>query len=175
MAEMSFAEKIVIVKAIKNELISFPAYRYRKLRDLLTFCEDPKDVDVVLKAMAALAEVFCDIIPSYKIRELGDRSQPNENGEESKAFNPKIVKVSKEVEALQQQEQYTLKCYKDYLQVLEVFSKLKVDKLSKHASDKEKACIYYAKLHLKSVECFAMLLERHPHFNYRLNILAVLA
>ena len=51
MAEMTFAQKISIVKAIRNEIISYPAYRYRKLRDLLTFCEDPKDIDVVLKAV----------------------------------------------------------------------------------------------------------------------------
>ena len=64
-----------------------------------------------------------------------------------------------------------LKCYKDYLQVLEVFSKLKVGKLAKKADDQEKSSIYYARLRLKSVECFGKLLERHPHFNYRINIL----
>ena len=71
MAELTFAQKISIVKAIKTEIISFPAFRFRKLRDLLTLCEDPKDVDVVIKAVTALCEVFCDIIPSYKIREQG--------------------------------------------------------------------------------------------------------
>ena len=67
-----------------------------------------------------------------------------------------------------------LKCYKDYLQILETFSKLKVAKMSKNASDKEKSEQYYAKLRMKSVECFANLLERHPHFNYRLNILQMI-
>jgi len=47
-----------------------------------------------------------------------------------------------------------LKCYKDYLQILETFSKLKVAKLSKDASDKEKSTLFYAKLRLGSVECF---------------------
>lgn len=75
MAEMSFGQKISIVKTIKNEIISYPAYRYRKLRDLLTFCEDPKDIDVVLKAVTALCDVFVDIIPSYKVREMGDKSE----------------------------------------------------------------------------------------------------
>ena len=73
MAEMNFGQKISIIKAIKNEIISFPAYRYRKLRDLLNLCEDPRDIDVVLKAITALCEVFCDVIPSYKIRELGEK------------------------------------------------------------------------------------------------------
>jgi len=71
MAELSFAQKINIVKTIKSEIISFPAFRFRKLRDLLTFCEDPKDIDVVLKAVEALCAVFIDILPSYRIRELG--------------------------------------------------------------------------------------------------------
>lgn len=147
---MSFAQKISIVKAVKNEIISYPAYRYRKLRDLLTFCEDPKNVDVVLKAMTALCEVFVDILPSYKIRELGDKSGVNDKedqeggGNDGKSDKKKKVVVSKEVEALQQQEQFTLKCYKDFLQILEVFSKLKVGKLSKDAADKEKANLYYS-------------------------------
>ena len=64
-----------------------------------------------------------------------------------------------------------LKCYKDYLQILETFSKLRVAKMSKDTSDKEKSELFYSKLRLRSVECFARLLERHPHFNYRLNIL----
>ena len=69
LTELSFAQKISLIKATKNEIISYPAFRYRKLRDLLTFCEDPGSIDVVLKAVGALCEVFCDIIPSYRVRE----------------------------------------------------------------------------------------------------------
>ena len=64
-----------------------------------------------------------------------------------------------------------LKCYKDYLQVLETFSKLKVANMSKDSSDKSKAGQFYEQLRLKSVECFVSLIQRHPHFNYRINIL----
>lgn len=74
LVELSFAQKINIVNTIKGEIISFPAYRYRKLRDLLTFCED-NNIDVVLKAVAALCKVFCDIIPSYRIREIGEKAK----------------------------------------------------------------------------------------------------
>ena len=100
MAEMSFAIKIGLVKTIKNEIISYPAYRYRKLRDLLTFCEDPKDIDIVLKAVTALCEVFSDIIPSYKVRELGDKNQFSNEEEGKTNANKKTVKISKDVEAL---------------------------------------------------------------------------
>lgn len=104
--------------------------------------------------------MFCDIIPSYRIREY------NKSEEEGKE-----VKVSKEVEALRTQEQFILNCYKDYLQVLEVFSKLKINKLSKGSTDKDKSSIYYERLRQRSVKCFSALLDRHPHFNYRQNIL----
>ena len=166
MAELTFAQKINLVKVIKTEIISFPAYRYRKLRDLLTFCEDPKDVDVVLKAVTALCEVFADIIPSYRIREQGEQDDLTTNGDKGKN-----MKFSKETSALQAQEQFILKCYKDYLQVLEVFSKIKVGKMSKDSKDKEKTLAFYEQLRLRSVESFSILLERHPHFNYRMNIL----
>ena len=109
---------------------------------MLAFCEDPKDVDVVLKAITALCDVFIDIIPSYKIREL------NETGEDDGTkVGPggKPVKRSKETEALQTQEQFILSSYKDYLQVLEVFSKVKIGKMTKDAADeKEKATSFYA-------------------------------
>ena len=74
-SQISFSEKLGLIKAIKNEVISFPAYRYRKLRDLLTFCKEPKQIDVVLKSIEALCEVFCDIIPSYRIREYSNKEQ----------------------------------------------------------------------------------------------------
>ena len=122
--QMAFPEKIGLVKALKNEIISFPAYRYRKIKDLLTLCGDPTDPDVVLKSITALSDVFCDILPSYKIREYG-------RGEEDK--EAKGAKISKEVEALRNQEQFTLNAYKEFLQVLETFCKLNVGKLVRKA------------------------------------------
>ena len=79
------------------------------------------------------------------------------------------------MEALRTQEQYILSSYKDYLQILEVFSKLKVAKLSKGSTDKDKSAVFYERLRAKSVACFGALLDRHPHFNFRLNILQLLA
>ena len=32
-------------------------------------CSDPKNIDVVIKAVKALCEVFSDILPTYRIRE----------------------------------------------------------------------------------------------------------
>jgi hypothetical protein len=35
----------------------------------MLFTEDPKDVDIVLKAVLSLLDVFLEIIPEYRIRE----------------------------------------------------------------------------------------------------------
>lgn len=70
--QLTFADKIGLVKAIGEEIISFPAFRYRKLKDLLKFCSDPKDIDVVLRAVTQLCTVFCDILPSYRIRQFDE-------------------------------------------------------------------------------------------------------
>lgn len=67
--QLSFTEKIGLVKAIAIEVITRPAHRYRKIQDLITLCKDNGSVDVVLKAVGSLCEVFCEIIPSYRIRE----------------------------------------------------------------------------------------------------------
>lgn len=64
-----------------------------------------------------------------------------------------------------------LTCYKDYLQILEVFANVKVSKLSKQSADKTSSAQMYMRLREASVKSFCMLLERHPHFNYRVNIL----
>jgi hypothetical protein len=86
LAKLTFADKIGLVKAIGQEIISYPAFRFRKLKDLLKLCSDPKDVDVVLKAVNQLSVVFCDILPAYRIRQYEEAKEKE--------------KLSKEVEAL---------------------------------------------------------------------------
>ena len=66
--DMNIAEKLGLIKAISNEIIQDPDEKYRKIGDLLLFCQDNKNVDVVLKALSALGDVFVDILPSYRIR-----------------------------------------------------------------------------------------------------------
>ncbi len=67
--EMNIAQKLSFIKATSAELIASPEEKYRKLKDLMLFCSDPKDIDVVIKALKALCDVFCDILPGYRIRE----------------------------------------------------------------------------------------------------------
>lgn len=53
----------------KEEIMSAPEEKYRKLNDLIMLCSDPKNIDVVIRAIKALCEVYCDILPAYRIRE----------------------------------------------------------------------------------------------------------
>lgn len=55
--------------------------------------------------------------------------------------------------------------------MLETFTNLKTAKITKD----ESVVQTYDRLKHLSVECFCRLFERHPHFNYRLNILQILA
>lgn len=67
-SEMNLAQKLELIKVISNEIIANPEEKYRKINDLLLFCKDPKDIDVVIRALQKLCDVFCDILPSYRIR-----------------------------------------------------------------------------------------------------------
>lgn len=49
--KLGFAEKLQLVKEIGDQIIFDTEKKYRKLNDLLVFTEDPRDVDVVLKAV----------------------------------------------------------------------------------------------------------------------------
>mmetsp|Transcript_13386 Transcript_13386/g.22793 ORF Transcript_13386/g.22793 Transcript_13386/m.22793 type:complete len:91 (+) Transcript_13386:198-470(+) len=66
---MSFSEKLLSIKEISDEIIGNTEKNYKRISDLLAFTEDPKDVDIVLKAVMELHRVFLEIIPSYKIRD----------------------------------------------------------------------------------------------------------
>ena len=85
--QLSFSQKISLISQLRNDLIAFPAHRYKQLKDLLKLCSDTSP-DVVIKAVNTLCDVFEDIIPSYRIRQNFDEKE-NKN-----------VKISKEVEQL---------------------------------------------------------------------------
>lgn len=90
MKSLRFAEKLTMVKALTNDIIAYPAFSYRKLRDLLKLCSD-SNIDVVLKATHNLCDIFCDILPDYRIRQFSEEEQKKE-------------KVSKDVQELRQHE-----------------------------------------------------------------------
>ncbi len=177
---MNVAEKLTFIKSTASELITAPEDKYRKLKDLLLCCSDPKDIDVVIKAMKALCDVFCDILPGYRIREQKTNVQEDSGAaagdKKENETHGKGLKVSKEVQNMREHEQYMLSSYKEYLKILEVFSKTKPEKLikAKNIQDEDKrvkALEIYRKLRELSFISFCRLLKTHPHFNYRVNVL----
>ena len=163
---MTFPQKISLVKTIADEVIHDTDKKYRKINDLLLFTEDPKNIDVVLKAVQQLCRVFVDIIPEYRIREDASKKE-EENG---------AKKLSKEVTQLRNYESFLLETYKRYLTILETLSKIKPGHLvqrTKLDDENERNALYttYTKLRASSISSFCTLIKRHPHFNYRMNIL----
>jgi nucleolar complex protein 3 len=163
---MNIAEKLSFIKATQNEIISSPDDNYRKLKDLLLCCSDPKDIDVVIRSLKSLCDVFSDILPGYRIRE----SKQEDGGEDKEA------KVSMDVQSMRDYEQFMLDSYREYLKILEIFSKTKPEKLIKQKNitdedKKVKALEIYRKLRELAFLSYCKLLKAQPHFNYRLNIL----
>lgn len=79
---MNIAQKLSFIKATAKEIVQNVEEKYRKLNDLLILCSDPKDIDVVLKSLKALCDVFCDILPTYRIRESGKDSKEDQDEKE---------------------------------------------------------------------------------------------
>ena len=120
---MNVAEKLTFIKSTQFEIISSPDDKFRKLKDLLLCCSDPKDIDVVIKALKSLCDVFSDILPGYRIRE-----NKQENEDSGQQHNTD-TKVSRDVQSMRDFENFILDSYKEYLKILEVFSKTKPEKL----------------------------------------------
>jgi hypothetical protein len=79
---------------------------------------------------------------------------------------------------MREHEQFLLQSYKEYLKILEVFSKTKPEKIIKakgiEDEDKKiKALEIYRKLRELSFLSYCRLLKSQPHFNFRLNILQI--
>ncbi|KRZ44543.1 Nucleolar complex protein 3 -like protein [Trichinella pseudospiralis] len=102
-------------------------------------------------AMASLLQVFLDIIPGYTIRPPTEKELRQ--------------KMKKETRQLWNFEQILLKLYVKYLKLLEKL----VTKI-KHGSNS--AVLY--RLGIFSLKLYSELLLKHPHFNYRNNIIFVL-
>ena len=84
--------------------------------------------------------------------------------------------MSKEVAQMRGYEAFFLESYKKYLMTLEFFDKIKpgnlIRKMGIKNEDRKKSLYtIYSKIRDESVASFCKLLSRHPHFNFRTNIL----
>lgn len=77
---------------------------------MILFTQEPKDVDIVLKAIETLAKVFKEIIPSYRIREDASLDAVDDATGAKKG-----IKLSKEVKQLRDFESFFLQTYKSFL------------------------------------------------------------
>jgi hypothetical protein len=81
--KLVFSEKLGMIKSIATEIIIKPTTKFRKLKDLLLLCSD-KNVDVVLKSILTLCDVFCEILPDYRIREFDPSAETKSKNDKPK-------------------------------------------------------------------------------------------
>lgn len=152
------------IAELSNSILENPEGSVSELGELCSLCAE-KDADVRITtkklAMVSLLTVFKDIIPGYTIRATSEKEQG--------------VKLSKEVKKLREYEQGLLKYYQQYLQILEetVQECLKHQKIAVTNGMVNKKAASQS-LMLVAVQCMCDLLTSLPHFNYHMNLIAVL-
>lgn len=77
---------------------------------------------------------------------------------------------------MREYENFLLSSYREYLMILERLTKIKPNALISKSNigdeaKRDRMLLAYNKMRVLSVQCFCDLLEKHPHFNFRLNIL----
>lgn len=113
--------------------------------------------------------MYAEIIPAYRIREDQSKDTVDDATGQQKG-----LKLSKEVKQLRDYESFLITTYKEYLEVLERLCELKPAQMVGKIPDEEqkaKMAKVYSRLRVLSIACFCTLLKKHPHFNYRINIL----
>lgn len=86
----------------------------------MLFTEDPKDVDIVQRAIEALCKVFMEIIPAYKLREEASKDVVDDETGAKKG-----MKLSKDVKQIRDYESFLLETYSSYLRILDQLANIK--------------------------------------------------
>ncbi|GAB1605833.1 nucleolar complex protein 3 homolog [Argonauta hians] len=133
-----------------------PNEHISRLRELIQMLQSPKtDTDFAISklAMVTLVEIFKDIIPDYRIRNMSETE-----GQQ---------KMSKEFKALYGFEQSLLKSYKNYIQYLSSVVTKVSSTLSKTAIKNDKTMKEVAN------HCLCQLLVRCYHFNFYTELISL--
>ncbi|XP_050354984.1 nucleolar complex protein 3 homolog [Nymphalis io] len=144
------------IGALCSSLLESPEKKLKNLFPILYLMDERlKDgtqnlISVRKLATISAAEVFCDILPDYKIRHQ-DYSD---------------VKLKKDTLTLYKYEKELLEFYKRYLQRLEKASNV----FRRKKGDNRKAESSAESLALVSVRCLCGVLAARPYFNYAANI-----
>lgn len=133
-------EELARIAALINEDPEEHIGSFKGMLEMITASTPPA---VKKLALAAMAAVYKDVIPGYRIRALGDAD--------------KMAKVSKDVRKLRDFEQSLLSGYQNYVQQLSLLTKPK-----QAGPDGLKSV---------SVGCACSLLLAVPHFNCRAELL----
>ncbi|GAB6023340.1 Nucleolar complex protein 3 [Chamberlinius hualienensis] len=157
-------KKIAVCKlriaSLSTAILADPTHTLSHLNELKSMLDDgdPSIAFIQKKlAMVSMSEIFKDIIPGYKIRNL------NEEDKQLRA----------ETKHLQTYELGLLKHYKTYLQKLETLSSVLVSvKKAKSVLSESRSLTaeQIMKLGEVAVKCLCDLLVVHPHFNFSHNI-----
>ncbi|XP_069133349.1 nucleolar complex protein 3 homolog isoform X2 [Argopecten irradians] len=159
------------IALLASALIENPEANIRKLKELRLMLEE-EDPDVFLTvrklAIVSLMEVFKDIIPGYRLRVATQEE--------------KSQKAKKETKTLRDYEESFLVNYRHYLEFLEktvrgqVSSKKKGHRHSKTNGINDSALQQdnVKEMQIMALRCMCDLLVKHPHFNYRNNIVTVI-
>lgn len=134
------------------------------LKELILLCGKEQAAVIQKLSMLSLVEIFKDLIPDYRIRELTDQEH--------------AIKVSRDVCALREFENSLLSNYQNFLTLLEgyihdCFKLLKKRRKSQNPKANDGLIKANISLALTSIKCLCEMLIAAPHFNFRSNIIAV--
>ncbi|XP_060069533.1 nucleolar complex protein 3 homolog [Ylistrum balloti] len=160
------------IALLASALIENPEANIRKLKELRLMLEE-EDCDIFLTirklAMVSLMEVFKDITPGYRLR-IATQEE-------------KSQRAKKETKTLREFEESFLLNYRHYLEFLEstVRGQTSKKEIRRHKQKRTNGDLDPG-LHQDSVEamqimalrCMCEMLVKHPHFNYRNNIVNVI-
>lgn len=136
-----------------SRIVEAPEDRFGDLKALLELCEDV-DAQVARLAMLSLVQVFKNICPGYKIRQLSEAELD--------------VKVSKDVKRIRNFEMGLLASYQSFLKHLLAKSKAPYPKDS---GAKDRARVAVDATRRVAAQCMCQLVQSLPHFNYRVDLL----
>ncbi|XP_041476468.1 nucleolar complex protein 3 homolog isoform X2 [Lytechinus variegatus] len=165
------------IATLASAIVEDPEKNVTKLKDLRILLEEREPSIMVTTrklAMVSLGEVFKDIAPGYRIREWGDKA---------KSSQPQL---SKDVQVKREFEEGLVTNYRLYLEYIEKTinevhkTKAEMKKAKEKEAQRTKPRMVLpdqAKVSLAetATKCLCSLLNALPHFNYRTNIISVVA
>ncbi|XP_047124104.1 nucleolar complex protein 3 homolog isoform X2 [Hydra vulgaris] len=152
--------KKIEIAHISQSVIENPEENIAKLKVLITYCKKENPSVIRKLSFLSLLEVFKDIIPSYRIRELSEEE--------------KTAKISWDVKKIREFEECLITSYQSYLQSLEDTLKDCLKMLNKNSKISLSIKKKLSKLAALCTKCFCELLESASHFNFRTNIIAII-